>query len=146
MQTFTRAHLVTAIAGTLAVSAPAGALFLKALTPAPTVSAKPVMMRWLDEGQGRPNRYALSNATLNGANAAPHEIVCEHDGSKPKDDGVLVQADPNLTPLCVEMAACGQKISELVSNAAQVLVAPPVPADAALSPADMGAPPAAAGG
>lgn len=68
--------------------------------------AHPVVMRWLDEGVGKPSRFALTIATQIGANPGAREIVCEADGTQPKLNGVAFD-DNDAAALCKAMASFG---------------------------------------
>lgn len=104
----TSAILIATLAGGVA----AGRLSV----PVPSTSARPVMMRWLDEGPDRPNRYAIAIMTKIGANTGQREIVCEADGSAPKLNGKPIE-DQAAKDLCKESAAFGasaiKRITEL---------------------------------
>lgn len=89
--------------------------------PALPTEAHPVQMRWLDEGPGRPNRYAIAIATKVGAANGVREIVCEADGSAPKLNGINVADSSDAVDLCKATAAYSHTAASDITNLTSLL-------------------------
>lgn len=91
------------------------------LSSQPSVEAHPVQMRWLNEGPGKPNRYALGIVgTIEGAQLVV-EIVCEADGSQPKLNGRPFDAGKKI---CETAAREGGALNQMVGELARELSKP----------------------
>jgi len=101
----------------------AGAGLHAEASPALSTSARPVVMRWLDEGEGKPNRYAITIATRAGLNGGQREVVCEADGSAPKLGGVVMLASEYVA-VCAALAKLNEAVVPAVNALADDLVRP----------------------
>lgn len=130
MSSINKTHALAAVLGAV-LGAPLATVAYRAVVAPVSAAASvglPLQLQWLDEGAGRPYRFAFTVMTTNGANKAPHQVVCEHDGTKPRLDGVLVAPDPNLSALCAALPVFDNTVQTALAAAAQTLVSKPVPA------------------
>lgn len=89
--------------------------------PQPSMAAHPVALRWLNEGPGKPNRYALGIlGTIEGGEFAV-EIVCESDGSEPKLNGRPFEHGK---AVCETVSRTGASLNLLVGEMARELSRP----------------------
>ena len=112
---------ITATTVALAAALSAGYAGGRISAPVPDSSARPFMMRWLDEGPNKPNRYAITIMEKIGPAQGSVEIVCEADGSAPKLNGKPFE-NSNTKELCEGAASFGGLANKLVSSSASDLL------------------------
>lgn len=135
---FDRTHVLSLILGAVLPTAAVGTYKLATSNAQAATAGLPRELRWLDEGPERAYRFALATMTTNAAGEEkPHEIICEHNGTVPRQDGTIIAANAPMQKLCNDLAALDRTISADLDAVAGTLVTPAVPADMAHPPADM---------
>jgi hypothetical protein len=91
--------------------------------PAFATEARPVTMRWLDEGKDskgdqKPDRYAVDVAVKVGSIYGSRQIVCENDGSAPHLNGAPFE---EAKTLCGDVASFGKKMKMQAASLADAL-------------------------
>lgn len=92
--------------GALAIAVASGAAGERIANPPHKVNASFYQLRVLTDRQGAPPRYAITITTQVGAAQGAREIVCNHDGSSPKLNGVPI-SDVAATELCAQASKFG---------------------------------------
>lgn len=79
---------ITASTAATVVALASGLAVGRLSTSMPVIAAHPIALRWLNEGPGKENRYALGVVGQIDRGQFSVEIVCEADGSQPKLNGL----------------------------------------------------------
>lgn len=110
----------TILAATLASGLAAGRLS----APVIDTSAKPVALRWIDDGAGKPSRYAITINVRVGKGSVAREIVCSSDGI-PRLDGMSERSifdDSDARAICDDAVKFGAAASKHVGAIVAKLV------------------------